>query len=236
MPDNSPLHYLATSPLIVYMIPGLAADARLFSALNLGDDVKKQTLKWLQPLKSETLENYAGRLVTQIDQDKPFVLLGVSLGGILAQEVAKHVKAEKVIIISSVKTRKEFPPYFHLIRYLRLHKLFPAMVAKKITGVLKLVFGKMSQKEYAIFKNMLMATDNVFIDWAEHAILNWKNEKILPNLVHIHGTDDKVFPAKYIKNAIWIDGGGHYMVMHNARQVSQLVREVIDRLRLEEGK
>jgi pimeloyl-ACP methyl ester carboxylesterase len=216
--------------MTIYMIPGLAADARLFSALNFGDKIEKVTLKWLQPAKNETLEDYARRLVTQIDQARPFVLLGVSLGGILAQEVAKHVKAEKVIIISSVKTKKEFPPYFQLIRLLRLHKLFPANIAKKITGLLKVVFGKMSRKEYSIFKNMLLATDNVFIDWAEHAILNWKNEKILSNLVHIHGTDDKVFPARYIKNAIWIEGGGHYMIMHNARKLSQLVKEIIDGL------
>lgn len=225
MTDNPPSYQFTTSPPVVYMIPGLAADARLFSALNLGDELKTVILKWVQPETNETLEDYAGRLIAQIDQTKPIVLVGVSLGGILAQEVAKYVKAEKVIIISSVKTRKEFPVYFHLIRVLRLHKLFPATVAKKITGLLKVVFGKMSKKEYSIFKNMLLGTDNIFIDWAEHAILNWKNEELIPNLVHIHGTDDRVFPAGNIKNAIWVDGGGHYMIMHNARKVSQLIRE-----------
>jgi esterase/lipase len=36
------------------------------------------------------------------------VLVGVSFGGILVQEIATHIKARKVIIISSVRSNAEF--------------------------------------------------------------------------------------------------------------------------------
>jgi esterase/lipase len=43
-----------------------------------------------------------------VKHKKP-LLLGVSFGGVLVQEMAKHIEVEKVIIVSSVKNSNELP-------------------------------------------------------------------------------------------------------------------------------
>jgi hypothetical protein len=55
----------------------------------------------------KNLGPYKKRITGQIAHEMP-VLIGVS-GGILVQEMARHIKVRKVIIISSVRSNAEFP-------------------------------------------------------------------------------------------------------------------------------
>jgi hypothetical protein len=49
----------------------------------------------------------------------------------------------------------------------------------------------------------------------------WNPERPLPtNLVHIHGTADRIFPARYVKPDVWINGGGHFMIVSRAAEIS----------------
>jgi predicted esterase YcpF (UPF0227 family) len=59
-------------------------------------------LEWEIPLDNESLTHYAKRISEKIKHENP-VLIGVSFGGILVQEMSKHLNAHKVLIISSVK-------------------------------------------------------------------------------------------------------------------------------------
>jgi esterase/lipase len=53
------------------------------------------------------------------------VLVGVSFGGILVQEIAAVFKQKKVIIISSVKSNTEFPRRLKLAKTTKAYKLIP---------------------------------------------------------------------------------------------------------------
>ena len=55
---------------------------------------------------NETLKSYAKRMSILINDVNP-VIRGVSFGGILVQEISKHIKVKKLIIISSVKSKVE---------------------------------------------------------------------------------------------------------------------------------
>ena len=72
------------------------------------DEFEIILLEWFIPLDKESLEDYALRMTKNIKHENP-VLIGVSFGGILVQEIAKLIKVRKTIIISSVKSNKEFP-------------------------------------------------------------------------------------------------------------------------------
>ncbi|HXC06584.1 MAG TPA: alpha/beta hydrolase, partial [Bacteroidia bacterium] len=90
----------------IYCIPGTGVDKRIFSRLELqGHEIRH--IKWLLPYKKEELEAYALRLGKQIDPVKPFVLLGVSFGGMLSVALARHLHPDRIIIVSSCKSRKE---------------------------------------------------------------------------------------------------------------------------------
>ena len=85
-------------------MPGLAASSMVFENIKL--DSKKYSLHridWIQPKKNESLNAYCFRLSKKIKHDNP-ILLGVSFGGIIVQELNKIINVKKLIIVSSVKS------------------------------------------------------------------------------------------------------------------------------------
>src|SRR5690349_4085773 len=99
----------------IYLIPGLGADSRLFGRIQWPEGYSVTSLRWIEPADTdEPISEYARRMRGQLDSSTPFILIGVSLGGIMAIEIARYMKPEKIIIISSIKHRREKPFYFTL--------------------------------------------------------------------------------------------------------------------------
>jgi pimeloyl-ACP methyl ester carboxylesterase len=95
------------SKIPVYFMPGLAASSTIFERINLDESVFEMCLlEWEIPQLKESLSDYALRITKNIKHENP-VLIGVSFGGILVQEMAKHIDVRKVIIISSVRSNLE---------------------------------------------------------------------------------------------------------------------------------
>ena len=90
------------------MMPGMAASPRIFEFLNLNDSFDVICLSWILPESQESLAHYAKRMCERVEHEEP-VLLGVSFGGLLVQEMAKHIKCSKVVVVSSIKSNKELP-------------------------------------------------------------------------------------------------------------------------------
>ena len=73
----------------VYLMPGMAASPEIFEHINLPEDqFEMHYLQWVIPCENESLSNYALRISGSI---KHFncVLLGVSFGGVLVQEILR---------------------------------------------------------------------------------------------------------------------------------------------------
>jgi hypothetical protein len=201
----------------------VGADSRLFQMIDVGLQPVKH-LEWIEPLPKETLNDYAKRLCEQVDTSSPFVLMGVSIGGMLVVEMNKFIKPEQSIIISSIKGRQEMPPYYTFFRITRIYRLFPATFIRRIPIIIKPFFGRMNKGEYKIYVDMLRNTSAQFINWAEWALLNWDNTEIPENLTHIHGTRDVIFPIRYITNCIPIAGGQHYMIVRKSREINKILK------------
>lgn len=86
----------------IYLISGLGADERMFQRLNFYN-FEPVYLQWISPKKNESISDYAARLKSQITEEKP-IIIGLSLGGMMAVEISKQIKTEKVVLISSIKT------------------------------------------------------------------------------------------------------------------------------------
>ena len=92
------------SKIPVYMMQGLAASTTIFERIILPEtDFEIHLLEWEIPIEKESLLEYAKRIADKIKHPNP-VLIGVSFGGILVQEMARFIKVRKVIIISSAKS------------------------------------------------------------------------------------------------------------------------------------
>ena len=84
-----------------------------------------------QPFDNESISDYALRISKKIKHDN-VVLLGVSFGGVLVQEISKHIKVRKLIIVSSVKSMHELPKKMLLAKTTKLYKFIPTQLASNI--------------------------------------------------------------------------------------------------------
>jgi len=71
----------------------------------------------------------------------------------------------------------------------------------------------------------LSVRDEMYLKWSIKNVLKWKQNEPSKNLIHIHGTDDSVFPIKHIKNAIEIPGGTHAMILNKAKIISEIINQ-----------
>ncbi len=209
----------------VYFISGLGADKRVFSFLDLSF-CEPIYIDWIDPLKKESLESYALRLRNSILQTDP-VIVGISFGGMLATEMAKADPKVKAIIISSNKTADEFPTYLRIGKYLPIYKWMPGKVMKQSAYIIKWVFGRNGKEQKRVFLEIVRDTNPDFVKWAITSILNWKNREVPKNLIHLHGTADRLLPHRFVKADHLVKGGNHVMPMDSHEEVSALLRELI---------
>lgn len=205
------------SRIPVYFMPGLAASAAIFERINLPKEVFETVLlEWELPLANESLKAYAQRISKKIIHENP-VLIGVSFGGILVQEMAEFLDVKKIIIISSVKTNLEFPLAFIVAKTTKAYKLLPTNFLLNIENLTQLTLGNAVKKRLDLYKKFFAIRDKAYLDWAIEKIILWDRIKIKKNIVHIHGDSDDVFPIKNIKNCITVRAGTHNMILSKYR-------------------
>src|SRR5210317_1503005 len=180
----------------VYFMPGLAANPSIFEFIELPEPFKIHWLEWQIPHKNETLKSYAKRMSSKIKHDKA-VLIGVSFGGILVQEMSSFLTLKKLIIISSVKTKYELPRRMKFAKFTKLYKLIPTRLANNIDALAKYTFGNTISKRIELYKKYLSVSDKYYLDWSIEQIICWQRKQAFKNVIHIHGDKDAVFPIRH---------------------------------------
>lgn len=210
------------SRLVVYAIPGLGVDERLFSELRL-KNAELRVLHWPEPQAGQSLPEYARLFLPQIDTSTPFVLLGVSFGGMCVTELAKELHPVKTILISSAKTGSELPALIRLARIFPLHRLLTASQFVNLAVLFRRRFGVRAGDETKLFRAMLEKRSRNYFRHTIQAIATWKNKTVPDNLVHFHGDADRLLPFSKIKNPIRIKGGTHFMVLQNGIELTMAI-------------
>lgn len=210
----------------VYLIGGLGADKRVFRHIQLPPSFEMVYLEWVIPYENESLSSFARRMSYQIKSDEPFYIIGLSFGGIVATEILRLYSNGKLILISSISHPGHLPVYYRWIQRIGLHKKIPVDVLKKAT-YFKRYFTKETNEDKQIIRSMIREADPVFIRWALGAILEWKNGEEITSALHIHGTADKLLPARYTRPTHMINRGGHLMILERADEINQLLAKVL---------
>ncbi len=199
----------------VYFVPGLASSPKIFEYIKLPEDrFETFIVEWILPEEGESMRDYSARLANKYIKHENPVLIGISMGGMIVQEMCKLIKARKVIIISSVKCNKEFPRRMHFARWSKIYTIFPTRMMQNVDKVNRLFPGNnIIKRRLQLYEKFLGFRDKKYLDWSFKVILNWDRTEPDPEVIHIHGTDDGVFPARYIKNYIPVPGGTHIMII-----------------------
>ena len=155
------------TPLI--LLPGLGADARMFSAIHSGLP-QLVTPPWIEPLRGESVAGYARRFAAVIDPGRPCFIGGTSFGGVVAQEVAAvlpHVRA--CFVIGSTRSDKSKP---WRIRILRPITPF-TVILPWMSPLLVRLLGSWLRLPTRGVMTQLADADAKFLRWGAQAILKW---------------------------------------------------------------
>ena len=219
------------SKIPVYFMPGMAANTSIFKNINLPEEIFETIyLEWFVPEKGMSFSDYARAMCQNVIHDNP-VLIGVSFGGMLIQEMARYIPTRKLIIISSVKKKTELPKRLIFAKYTKAHKLLPTGLVNNVELLAKYAFGETVTKRLELYEEYLSIRDKYYLDWSIDQIVNWRQDDYDPKLIHIHGEKDAVFPIQNIQNCIRIKDGTHTMILNRFRWFNESLPTII----LEEG-
>lgn len=209
-------------------MPGLAASPKIFENIHLPQDTFECFyLEWLLPESNEPVSSYAKRIAAGIKHPNP-VLIGVSFGGVLVQEMALLVKVRKVIIISSIRCNAEFPRRMRLAKMIQAYRFFPTSLMQRVDWLAKIAVGNnMITRRLNLYEKFLSVRDKKYLDWAFKTIILWDRCEPDDNVVHIHGDADEVFPPRYVKNFIPVKGGTHIMIINKAKWFNKHLPQLI---------
>ena len=206
----------------IYGISGLGADKRVFSFLNLDDEII--AVDWIKPKQKESLKNYSKRLSSVINNEEDFCIIGVSFGGLVATEISKILKPKMTILVSSVHTKNEMRTIYRVLGKFKIIPLLPKFLFNPPKGIASYLFGAQNK---VLLNEILDDTDLYFAKWAVNELLTWDNTSNLENVVKINGTHDKLIPPRGSTKMKCIHKGTHFMIVDHANEVSELIHNII---------
>ena len=212
----------------VYLIPGQGADYRLFNNFDLGDSFLLKHIEYNIPKKGMSLKDYAVELSKQIDYKSDFILVGTSMGGMLACEMMDFLTPKKVIIISSAKCRKELPARYKYQKYFPLYKVLPGVIGKIGAIILQPIVEPDRNVEKDTFVKMLKAKHPKFMKRSIKMVIEWNRKELNDTVYHIHGNNDNTLPLKNISANHIVKNGSHMMTLTRGKEISELILSLIE--------
>lgn len=211
----------------VYFMPGLAASPAIFERIQLSEsEFEMFFLEWEIPKRKESLTDYAKRMSLKIKHSNA-VLVGVSFGGILVQEMKCFVSARKIIIISSVKSNLEFPKRIKIAKNTKAYKLIPVSLVQNIERFTGFYFGKKVNARLKLYQKFLSVRDEYYLNWAIEKVVSWERKEVDNEVVHLHGDADEIFPIANIENCIVVKGGTHIMILTKFKWLNSNLPKII---------
>lgn len=215
-----------TSRFELVLLPGLGADGRQYGPQRVAfPDLVVPP--WIPAKKSENLSDYALRLAEGIAPRRPVVLGGSSLGGMVACEMAGHLKPDAVVLIGSCRSPHAIRPSFRALR--PLLAVAPALafdVARLLAPLAVGALHALPRRERRLCIAMFKAADSSFMRWAVQAVLAWRPGPLeaVP-VFHIHGERDALIPARRVRADEIVSGGGHMINLTHAERVNAFVKK-----------
>lgn len=216
---------MSASPLPLILLPGLGANARMFREQK---KVFPQLIvpDWIPPRPNETMAQYAHRFIDIINPGTPFYLGGASFGGIIAYEMAQHVRPEALFLFASGRSHHHMVGWLKKVRSIaHMTHIIPWNAANLVSEMTLMLAGDvMPFSMYALLRH-LHHKETPFMKWGLHAILRWKPSdynQTFP-IHHLHGERDPFFPAKKSGACHIIPGAGHLLTKTHHEEVNQFI-------------
>ena len=210
--------------MTVYLLPGIGCDHRLFDHFPL-EGYKTVALDWPPFPKGCTLASIAQAMVGQIDRNEPHVLVGVSMGGMVAQELAVLTNPVKVVLISSWTGPQEHPPALRFMKKMHWWWVINSFTVWASWPV-KRFLGQRDRADDKLLYAMALSETAAKIRIGIGAVMDWKGSPWKGPLGRIHGDKDMVIPLRFPVDYV-VKGGEHIMVLSRSKEVAGLLQKAI---------
>ena len=197
---------------VIYCFPGQGSDKHLFDSISVDSNYVLEIIEYGSPEKGMSMESSARSLSVNIDTTRKFILLGVSLGGMICIELSEFLNPEKTIIISSAKNRKELPLRYKFQRTVPLYKIFGGRTLLAGAKFLQPIVEPDRNKNKETFKQMISSKDPTYMKRTISIIINWRRISNSKRIYQIHGNNDHTIPLRNITNPDFIVRNGSHMI------------------------
>lgn len=211
----------------VFLLSGLGADKRAFNALDLNFTDRIHHIEWLIPIKKESFEHYAKRLIDEYNISNTDTLIGLSFGGLMSVEIQRILNNEKVILISSATCIKELHPFMRITGWLGLDRIIPKKKLNQPNPFLHKGFDIKSEENKLLLNSIIEGSNVDFVHWALSQMSRWNVKRRGSRITKIHGDCDRMIPINNNRNDYTITGGGHFMVVDRSGEVSKLLNNLV---------
>lgn len=210
----------------IYGIGGLGADQRVFEKLEF--KYPFEFIPWIDPHKNESLDSYCKRLSASIDNTSEFIIIGISFGGIVAQELSKYVNPKLTILISSAYSETSIPILFRVLLKLNFHYLIPNSLITTPNSLIRWFFGVKKEENKQLLDKIISSTSPQILKWSLSKIGTWKGHDLnLEKAIIIHGINDRLLKCPKSFNANEIKNGGHFMIVENSFEINTILETLV---------
>jgi pimeloyl-ACP methyl ester carboxylesterase len=212
--------------LPIILLPGIGLDERLYAAQSLAFP-ELRVPAWLRPRYFESLPSYAKRMAVTVDPGGPCYVGGVSLGGMIALEMSRHLDCRGVFLISSIRSRDELPLWARFFAPWAWVVPPRADVIASTAGKLTLwTIGRFLPARWRMFCVHLSKTRATILPWACRAAVRWRpTGKYAAPIHHLHGDQDPIFPHHHTQATQIVPRGGHLLTLTHPFVVNEFLRQ-----------
>ncbi len=188
---------------------------------------------WIPWEPGDSLGTYAKRLAETYAPSGPCAIVGVSMGGMLAQEMSRFVEARAVILIASSRGPHGLPRPRWLLRFVAA--IAPLPVAWFLHRGASLI-SRMAARIGLSGHHTLAEIDT----WrsrdllrASRAVLSWRGascDETVPvdKFCHVHGAKDGILRCVEGDPDLIVEDGGHFISLTHPDRVNAFVDRVVN--------
>ncbi|GCD78488.1 alpha/beta hydrolase [Thermaurantimonas aggregans] len=211
----------------------MATDHRAFEVFKKHFSHPYTYIPWVEPERTESLSDYTQRMISPHLKDSGAVrvAIGLSFGGVVALHGLDQGFFTHVILVSSVKGRDEFSPFFRFLRIVPIYRMLPDSWLKSILVGSGLIPAGLRHEHQLMFRQMFDQFSPSYFKWCVDRLIHIPKSKQQKNVYHIHGTHDEVFAYRYICSAEAVPGGSHLMIVTRAKEISRMVEQILQQIK-----
>ena len=163
---------------------------------------------WPQWEGEKTIPEIAQRMIIEHKILAGDTLIGSSLGGIIACEIANQLKLKQVILIGSASQKEEINRFLQIIH--PIADLAPLEFIRLLSGKVPMELAQMIHQNQA-----------EVIRHSSKAIFQWRGQQSSVKITRIHGTKDLVIPLPTAVD--YQIEAGHLIAMTHAKDCLEIV-------------